>query len=131
MTTLFLDVPQRVNISIMLDGIEGVGRRENWAICRLQDQLKLTDEEKIAVGWQEIVADGNTYVRWNGPEVSRHKTFEIADDDLARLCRAIDQYRFVRARDKQWYDPLIAQLPEPPKPAEQVQSMAPVNGMAA
>jgi hypothetical protein len=114
MTTLRLDVSQRLNIVAMLDGAECPGgRREVWAVCRLQEQVDLNDDEKQAVGYRKLAGpDGREYVTWQlGNGVHRLKEFELTDDDLARLCRAIDGFRVVLARDRSWYEPLVAQLP--------------------
>ena len=130
MTTLQLDVPQRMNICAMLDNLECHGRREVWAVCRLQEALTLSDEEREAVGWQKVVQpDGREYQVWQLNSSSRAtKNYEISDDDLQRLCRAVDQFRMVPGRDRIWYEPLIRQLPPP---AEVPASRAVVNGAAS
>lgn len=131
MTTLQLDIPQRVNLVVMLDALECPGRREVFAICRLQEKLQLSDEEREAVGYQKIMQDGREYVLWQQNEICRApKPFEVADDDMARLCRAVDQFRMVPARDRAWYDPLVKQLPEPSE-QQQAQPVAALNGAGA
>jgi hypothetical protein len=102
----------------MLDGVECTGRREAWAVCRLQEQLNLSDAERDAIGWHKIVQDGREYVLWQQNGASHEvMAFELNDDDVQRLCRALDQFRMVPARDRNWYEPLVRQLPEPPLPA--------------
>lgn len=124
MTTLQLDVPQRVNIVAMLDAVECPGRRETWAVCRLQEQLSLTDEERAAIGWRKIIQDGREYAIWQSNIACEARDYELSDDDIARLCRAVDQFRVVLGRDRAWWEPLTRQLPAPPEPALQ----AMVNG---
>lgn len=130
MTTLQLDVPQRMNIVFMLDNLECPGRREVYAVCRLQEQLQLSDEEREAVGYQRIVQpNGQIYQAWQVNSASQAiKDYDVSDDDIQRLCRAIDQFRMVPMRDRMWYEPLIKQLPPP---AEIPASRAVVNGAAA
>lgn len=115
-TTLRLDVPQRLNIVAMLDGVECPGgRREVFAICRLQERIDLSDDEKAAVGWRRLLApDGRTYVTWNLATNGSHKLteYELSDDDAERLCRAVDRFNVVLGRDRGWYEPLVAQLPK-------------------
>jgi hypothetical protein len=119
MTTLFLDVPQRVNIVAMLDALECGGRREAYAVCKLQDQINLSDAEKNAINWRKVSSpDGREYATWTMNEAAtKHEMFEIADDDVSRLSRAVDQFRMVPGRDRVWYEPLVAQLPAPAEPA--------------
>lgn len=130
MTTLRLDVPQRMNIINMLDNVECHGRREVWAVCRLQEHLQLSDEEREAVGWQKVVQpDGREYQVWQlNPAAREVKDYEVGDDDLQRLCRAVDQFRMVPGRDRMWYESLVRQLPPPP---EAPASQAVVNGLAS
>lgn len=114
-TTLHLDAVQRLNIVAILDNVECPGgRREVYAVCRLQERMDLTDDEKEAIGWRRLTAaDGRTYVTFNPPNGSRtFKEFELADDDVARLCRAVDGFNVILGRDRGWYEPLVAQLPQ-------------------
>lgn len=121
MTTLRLDIAQRLNIVAMLDQAECPGgRREAWAVCKLQEHIDLTDDEKAAVGWRRLTApDGREYMTWNlnGNGAYAPKEFEVSDDDVTRLCRAIDGFRVVWGRDRVWYEPLVAQLPQPAEAA--------------
>lgn len=130
MTTLQLDVPQRMNIVAMLDSLECHGRREVFAVCRLQEHFQLSDEEREAVGWQKILQpDGREYQVWQlNPAARVLKDYEISDDDLKRLCNAVDQFRMVPGRDRMWYDGLVKQLPPP---VEIPASQAVVNGAAS
>jgi hypothetical protein len=113
MTILSLNVPQRVNIVAMLDAVECHGRREAWATCRLQEQFSLSDAEKQAIGWRTVVQDGREYATWNNAaSATESRNYELSDDDMQRLVRAIDQFRMVPGRDRLWYEPLVAQLPE-------------------
>ena len=121
MTTLRLDVSQRLNIVAMLDGVECPGgRREVWAVCRLQEHINLNDDEKAAVGYQKLRSpDGREYVTWSLNNNGHHapREFELSDDDAQRLCRAVDSFRVVLVRDRSWYEPLVAQLPKPAEAA--------------
>lgn len=115
MTTLQLDISQRVNLIAILDGVEATGRREAWAVCKLQDQLQITDEEKEHIGWKSLPQpDGRVYATWRMDNGARDlKPFEFADEDMKRVCRAVDQFRMIPSRDRVWWEPLVAQLPEP------------------
>ena|SRR5215475_11242758 len=110
---LNLDHTQRLNVIAILDGLECHGRREAYAVCRLQEQLDLNDDERTIIGWRKQKDDkGREYVLWNAQAVIGVKPYEISEDDLSRICKAIDKYPAVLARDKNWYLPLIAQLPD-------------------
>ena len=90
-TTLRLDVSQRLNIVAMLDGVECPGgRREVFAVCRLQERIDLNDDEKKSVGWRRLmVPDGRMYVTWNLATNGAHALMEIelSDDDMDRLAQ--------------------------------------------
>ena len=112
--TLTLDHNQRLNLVAMLDILECQGRREVWAVCALQTQLDLNDQERETIGWRKLRSpDGNEYVVWNRTSSLEYHSYELEDDDVKRVCRAVDNYRVVLARDRNWWEPLIIQLPLP------------------
>ena len=112
--TLNLDYSQRLNLVAMLDGIENVGRREAWAVCALQSKLDLSDQEREAVGWRKFrSSDGREYVLGNNNGSAQAHEYDLAEDDIKRICHAIDKYPVVLGRDKHWWLPLTAQLPKP------------------
>lgn len=110
-----LDHNQRLNLVTMLDAIENIGRRETWAVCALQQKLDLSDEERQAIGWRKVRAeDGREFIMWNrsGDGVAPRE-YDLPEDDMRRLCNAVDRYPVVLGRDKHWWLPLTAQLPKP------------------
>lgn len=110
---LHLDHSQRLHLISALDGVENIGRREGFAVCRLQEKLELTDQEREAIGWRKVTVDGGREVAlWNSNGSSPHE-YDLSEDDIKRLCNAIDKYPVVLARDKNWWLPLTAQLPNP------------------
>lgn len=112
--TLTLDHSQRLNIIAMLDRLECQGRREVWAVCALQSKLDLSDEERTAIGYRkESTPDGGQFVCWSNNGSIQAKPYELDDGDVKRISKAMDQYPVVLGRDKQWWEPLSAQLPEP------------------
>lgn len=97
----------------MLDLLENYGRRETWAVCALQERLDLNDEERQSIGWRKTRADdGREFVIWNRLSVIDAREYDLSDDDVRRICAAIDKYPVVLGRDKHWWVPLTAQLPE-------------------
>lgn len=110
---LSLDHSQRLHLISALDALENVGRREGFAVCRLQEKLELNDAEREAVGWRKVLVDGRgEMTTWNYASVSPRE-YELSEDDVRRLCNAIDRYPVVLGRDKAWWVPLTAQLPKP------------------
>ena len=110
---LTLDHNQRLNLVAMLDLLENVGRRETWAVCALQEKLDLSDGERAAIGWRKTRADdGREFIIWDRTSTIDPKDFDLTDDEMRRICNATDRYPVVLARDKHWYLPLTAQLPE-------------------
>lgn len=111
MTTLTLDPTQRLNIIAGLDRIESVGRREAWAICSLQKMLDLNDDERAMIGWRKLQDDkGREYAMWSSNGDATPRYYDLEDEDVQRICKAMDKYPVILARDRQWWEPLAAQL---------------------
>lgn len=109
---LTLDHTQRLQLIGMLDGIENVGRREAFAVCRLQEKLELSDQEREAVGFRKFKVENREVATWNPNNIAPCE-YDLSEDDVKRICNAIDKYPVVLGRDKSWYTPLTAQLPQP------------------
>jgi hypothetical protein len=111
---LILDHNQRLNIIAALDRLECAGRREAWAVCALQQKLDLNEEERSIIGWRkQRTPDGREFVLWsNGPALDP-RYYDLDDQEIERITKALDKYPVILARDKTWWEPLIAQLPEP------------------
>lgn len=111
---LRLDQSQRLNLVAILDGLECQGRREGFAVCRLQEKIDLNDQERESIGWRKLKApDGRDYVMWNMNGAGEVREYDLAEDDVKRICQALDKFPVVLGRDKSWWLPLTAQLPEP------------------
>ena len=111
---LTLDHVQRLNLIVILDALECQGRREAFAVCRLQESLDLSDGERTQISWRKHKApDGREYALWNAQQSLPVRDYEIADDDIKRICKALDAFPVILARDKAWFKPLTAQLPMP------------------
>ena len=116
MTTLILDHTQRLQLVAMLDRVECQGRREAWAVCALQEKLDLTDEERDGIGYRKQQApDGREMVFWN-KNGHLPREYNLSEDEIKWLCNAVDKYRVVLIRDREWWVPLTAQLPKPEEP---------------
>jgi hypothetical protein len=104
----------RLNLISLFDGLECKGRREAWLVCALQERLELSDEEREAIGWRkQRTEDGREYVLWNAQQSLPVRDYEMSEDEVARICGALDKAPVVLARDKSWFRPLMEQLPEP------------------
>ena len=110
---LNLDYTQRLNLVAILDTVECQGRREAHAICKLQDTIDLSDKEKESIGYRkDRAADGREYVMWANTNGLHAREFIFADADSKRITSALDNYKVILARDKTWWLPLVAQIPE-------------------
>ena len=114
MHTLVLEPTQRLNIIAGLDRLECQGRREGWAVCALQKCLDLTDEERAIIGWRkQRTDDGREYAMWSNGSALPPRSYDLEDQDIQRICKAMDVYPVVLVRDRAWWEPLTAQLPAP------------------
>src|SRR5215471_6697317 len=110
--TLKLNYTQRLNMIAVLDSMEVQGRREIHAICKLQDEIDLSDEEKKSISYEKHrTPNGQEYATWALNSDGYVKEFKLSDADSSRITRAIDSYRVALARDKSWWMPLISQMP--------------------
>ena len=108
---LNLDHHQRLHVISALDLLENIGRREGFAVCRLQEKLDLTDQEREVVGLRKLKAEnGRVYTLWNNNGQAALE-YDLSEDDVQRITNAIDKYPMVLARDRQWWLSLTAQLP--------------------
>lgn len=112
--TLSLDHIQRLNLIALLDLVECPGRREAWAVGKLQDLLDLDEEERQTLELHKVVTEGRENYQWNGTKTIAPRTYTLATEDIARISRALDKMPggLVLGRDR-WFKPLQAQLPEP------------------
>jgi hypothetical protein len=119
--TLSLDHVQRLNLVALLDVMEASGRREAHAICKLQDMIDLTTQEREAIHLEQV---GQGY-KWDPEKTLPAREFDLKADDIERICKALEGARFVLGRDR-WFRSLNAQLPEPDDPPAEV-----LNGIPA
>lgn len=111
--TLTLDHITRLNLVAVLDLLECKGRREAWSVCRLQEQLDLDEGERGAIDLRrESAGDGREYYRWDQTRTLAPRNYELPEEDVQRICRALDNVPLVLGRDR-WYKSLEAQLPQP------------------
>jgi len=110
-----LDHVQRLNLVALLDVMEASGRREAHAICKLQDTLDLTPEERETIQLEKVpTAQGQAY-RWDPAKTLPVREIDLATEDIDRICKALDLARIIPGRDR-WFRSLNAQLPEPTDP---------------
>jgi hypothetical protein len=111
---LTLDHTQRLNLIAMLESLECPGRWEGFAVCRLMEKIQLSDEERERIGWRKMkTPNGQEAIMWNSNGSIEAREYEVSEDDVKRLCNALDKYPVVLGRDKHWWLPLTAQLPQP------------------
>lgn len=109
--TLFLDHVQRLNLNALLGLLEcNVG--ETRATWKLMDQLVLTDDEKLAIGYFVQSFNGEEIQGWDQSKSLSPKTFDFPDADIGRIRRAVQQFpRHRVAQARKWLEPLLEQLP--------------------
>ena len=110
--TLSLDHVQRLYLIVLLDSVECPGRREAWHVCKLQDQLMLNEEEKQTIGLRKEMTEQGERYAWDSAKSLPLREYPFGDEDIQRICRALDKTPIVTGRDR-WFRALNAQLPEP------------------
>ena len=110
---LSLDHTQRLNLIVLL-GLLECNVSETRAVWKLQDQLGLSDEEKIAIGYFVQSENGNEIHGWDQHKSLSHKSYDLPDSDVARIEKALQQFpRHRVGMARPWLEPLLAQLPQP------------------
>jgi hypothetical protein len=124
---LNLDHVVRLNIFSLLNAVEAKGRWESWCVCALQKKLDLDAEERTIIGWRKertepvFDEDGKMkepprdYVLWNRLSTLPLIEYEMDEDEIDLICKALENAVIVQARDGEWYNPLNEQLPKPKK----------------
>jgi hypothetical protein len=109
--TLSLDHQQRLNLIAVLGAADFTGRDQH-AVWHLQDSLELNEAEKQAIGFRlEGINGGPPQVMWDATRTLPAREFEVAEADLRRIRKAIDEFpQFQSRRDRVWLEPLCAQL---------------------
>src|SRR5215467_11891984 len=111
--TLELDVNQRLNLVHILDALECTGRRETYAICKLQEWIDLSDDEKRSIDYKrERAPDGREYAMWGANGHIKPTRYDFSEEDSRRILAALDNHRVILARDRSWWEPLVSQIPE-------------------
>lgn len=110
---LKLDQNQRLQLVAILDNVEAVGRREGYAVCKLQEKIDLDDDERREIDWRKLKnAEGREFAAWSNNGKIHALDYDLADEDVRRISTALDKFPVVLSRDRHWWEPLVAQLPD-------------------
>jgi hypothetical protein len=125
MPTLTLDYTQRLNLHALM-GAQRASVDELRTFWRLQDQIELTPEEKEAIGYKTVQANGQVQVQWDVGKDLPARTYEFKDEEFQRLGRMVREWQpgFLIGADRVWIEPLLAQLDG----AGQQGQLSPPNG---
>lgn|SRR5262249_22600851 len=108
---LSLDYTQRLNLHALM-GAQRVNVDDLRLFWRLQDMIQLTPEEKQAINYRTIQQNGRVEVQWDVIPEGPFKDYEFAPDEFQRLGKMVREWQpgFLIGADRQWMEPLMAQL---------------------
>src|SRR5215831_18664784 len=116
---LTLDYTQRLNLHALM-GAQRVSVDDLRLFWRLQDMIQLTLEEKNAINYRTVQQNGMVQVQWDFVPDLPLKDYEFAPEDFQRLGKMVREWQpgFVIGADRQWMEPLMAQLDGALEPAK-------------
>jgi len=108
---LTLDYTQRLNLHALM-GAQRASVDELRMFWRLQDEIALTPEEKDAIGYKTIQANGQVQVQWDVGKNLPVQDYEFKEEEFQRLGKMVREWQpgFLIGADRVWIEPLLAQL---------------------
>ena len=108
---LSLDHMQRLNLHALM-GAQKVNLDDMRMLWKLQDRLDLSEEERQSIGWKTISVNGLEQVAWDTRKALPGKDFEFSAEEFNRISRMLKEWQpgFLTQGDRQWLEPLLAQL---------------------
>ena len=108
---LMLDHTQRLNLHALM-GAQRAALDELRMLWRLQDRIGLSDEEMAQINYRITQVNGMQQVQWDTSKVLAPREYEFDATEFARLSKIVREWQpgFLIGADRQWLEPLMAQL---------------------
>jgi hypothetical protein len=105
--TIFLDHQQRLNLISLMGMQRGtVAEIRQW--WSLQDQLELTEQEKLEIGYRVIMQNGMEVARWDRPLPPR--PFDLNEGNYQRIHKIVESFPEFQVIDRKWIESLLSQF---------------------
>lgn len=108
---LSLDHTQRLNLHALM-GAQRANLDDLRLLWKLQDRIDLSAREKAAIHYHVQQVNGMQQVMWDMTKELPREEYEFSDQEFARLSRMLKEWQpgFLIGADRQWLEPLMAQL---------------------
>lgn len=105
---LLLDYTMRLNLHALM-GAQRSNLDDLRMLWKLQDRIELSEQEKAAIHYRVQQTNGQQQVMWDMTKNLPLEEYELSEPEAARLARMLKEWQFMAA-DRQWLEPLLAQL---------------------
>lgn len=108
---LSLDHTMRLNLHALM-GAQRANLDDLRMLWKLQDRIDLSPEEKQAINYRVQQANGQQQVMWDMTRELPAVDYEFSEPEFARISRMLKEWQpgFLIGADRQWLEPLMAQL---------------------
>lgn len=111
---LSLDHTQRLNLHALM-GAQRANLDDLRMLWKLQDRIDLSAREKAAINYRVQQVNGMQQVMWDMTKELPPEEYEFNEQEFARISRMLKEWQpgFLIGADRQWLEPLMAQLDGP------------------
>lgn len=108
---LTLDYNQRLNLHALM-GAQRATLDELRMLWKLQDRIELSAKEKAAINYRILPVPGGQQVQWDMDKPLPSEVYEFNETEFARLSKVLKEWQpgYLIGADRQWLEPLLAQL---------------------
>lgn len=108
---LLLDHTQRLNLHALM-GAQRATLDDLRLLWKLQDRIELSAQEKTSINYRIQQVNGMQQVMWDTSKALPPAEYEFSDPEFARIQKMMREWQpgFLIGADRQWLEPLMAQL---------------------
>jgi hypothetical protein len=108
---LSLDYTQRLNLHALM-GAQRASVDDLRMLWKLQDRIDLSTREKTAINYRVQLVNGMQQVQWDVTKSLPIEEYEFNEQESARLTKILKEWQpgFLIGADRQWLEPLLAQI---------------------
>lgn len=108
---LTLDYTQRLNLHALM-GAQRASLDDLRMLWKLQDRIDLSPPEKKAINYRTTLINGMQQVQWDVTVTLPLEEYNFNEQESARINRMLKEWQpgFLIGADRQWLEPLLAQI---------------------